>query len=147
MWKDTAKKFNKITLVSAHADNFQASLDDQTSSAAALLKGKLSTRHSETTVSFLGVVLLPLAFIEAPWGVLQGPLRSLGSQTVSPLTPVNLLHKFYLPSLKQANQQCSLCCFPLCLAQLDIDWTEYRSFFIKKTKHNHWCPNNFLFCP
>lgn len=60
---------------------------------------------------------LPLAFIGAPWGVLQGPLRSLGSQPVgfSPLTPVNLLHKFHPPFLPQANQQCCLCCFHLSL--------------------------------
>lgn len=47
---------------------------------------------------------LLLAFTEAPHGVLQGSLRSLGSQAVgfSPLTPVNLLHKFYPPTSKSA---------------------------------------------
>ena len=49
-------------------------------------------------------LFLVWSFIGAPQGLLQGTLRSLGSQAVgfSPLTPVNRLHKFCLPTSKSA---------------------------------------------
>lgn len=78
--------------------------NDQTSSAPALLRGKVFLAQCDHRVFSWCGPLSSLAFIGAPRGRLQGPLRSLGSEAVGflPLTPVNRLHKFYLPISKSA---------------------------------------------
>ena len=83
--------------------------DDQTSSAPALLKGKLFSRLNVATLSFSWCGPPLLAFIGAPQGVLQGPLRSGSGGRGFHLS--HLWTVFINSILAQANQQCCLCRF------------------------------------